>query len=265
MPLSFVSRNPLLEESCERPEDNSGSIKFDMHVHSVYSNDAITDVKTIVRSWEKTGILPLVCDHDSINGSEKVYAGIRRSDPDIPRILAEEILTSDGEIIGVFLNEEIPPGLRADETLDIIKDQGALSIVPHPFCTFRSTAIDREVLNEISGRVDIIEGYNARTPDADENHMGRVFAKRCGKPVSVGSDAHTPVELARNYIRIDEFSTPRELLGNLRSAGICFRPAPQEVNEFTIIFKQMRRKTGLKNALHENIGTLLSTAGIVNP
>jgi len=265
MTFSFVSRNPLLEEPGKRQKDDSGTIKFDMHVHSFYSGDAITDVKIIVRSWEKTGILPLVCDHDSIKGSEKVYAAIRRSDPDIPLILAEEILTSDGEIIGAFLNEEIPPGLRADETLDIIEDQGALSIVPHPFCTFRSTAIDREVLNEISGRVNVIEGYNARTPDADENHMGRVFAKRCGKPVSVGSDAHTLVELARNYTIVDEFSTPRELLRGLRSAGICFRPAPQEVNEFTIMLKQMLRENGMKNNFHSNIGTLLSTAGIIKP
>ena len=160
------------------------------------------------------------------------------------------------------MTEEIPPGLSAEETLDIIEDQGALSIVPHPFCTFRSTAIDREVLFKISDRVDIIEGYNARTPGAEENHMGRVFAKKCGKPVSVGSDAHTPVELARNYVRIENFSTPAELLQNLRQAEINFSPAPPGVNEFTIMFKRMRMKSGNKKSLTDNIEAAFPGAGI---
>lgn len=265
MPLSFVKYNPLIEEAGERQEDCPGTVMFDMHVHSMYSNDSITDVRTIVRSWEKTGILPLVCDHDCIKGSEKVYEEIRRIDPDIPIILAEEVLTSDGEIIGAFLNEEIPPGLRADETLDLIEDQGAVSIVPHPFCTFRSTAIDREVLRRSSGRIDIIEGYNARTPSESENLMGRVFAKKFGKPVSVGSDAHTPVELARNYIRMKEFGTPAELIRNLPDGRACFSPAPAEVNEFTILFKRIRQESGIRNNFQNNIETLLNAAGIVNP
>lgn len=265
MPFSCVSHNPLLEEPGERKERFSGTTRFDMHVHSVYSNDSITDIKTIVRSWEKTGILPLVCDHDTLMGSKKVYAEIRRNDPDIPLILAEEILTSDGEIIGAFLNEEVPPGLRADETLDIIEDQGALSIVPHPFCTFRSTTIDRKILSEISDRVDIIEGFNARTPGGEENHMGRVFAKSCGKPVSVGSDAHTPVELSRNYITIESFSTPAELIRNIRSAGICFMPAPKRVREFTIFLKRLQKESSSSNTINKKIASILHAAVALPP
>lgn len=264
MPASYIPPTPYIDKFRKRPEDNSGEIMFDMHVHSTYSNDSITDIQTIVRSWEKTGILPLVCDHDSIAGSEKVYTGIRRIDPEIPEILAEEILTAEGEIIGAFLNEEIPPGLSADETLDIIEDQDAISIVPHPFCTYRKTTIDNDVLKRIAGRLDVIEGYNARTPDPRENNHGRVFAGRNGKPLSVGSDAHTPGELTINYIRINEFSTPRELIRNLPAGEINFSPAPPEVHEFTIMFKKLRREGGMNN-IQGNIESLLNAAGIVIP
>ena len=250
------------------PEDritpDAGTIAFDMHVHSTYSNDSITDTRTIVRSWEKSGILPLVCDHDTIGGSQRVYSEIRKKDPDIPFILAEEILTADGEIIGAFLNEEIAPGLSAEETLDTINEQGAISIVPHPFCTYRSTAIDSEVLGRIAGRIDIIEGYNARTPDAGENMRGRDLAAKMNKPVSVGSDAHTSVELEVNYILINGFSTPKELIRNLPGGDIHFSPAPPEVHQFTIMFKKLRRECGITN-LQGNIETLLQNAGIVYP
>ncbi|MBN1432264.1 MAG: PHP domain-containing protein [Methanomicrobiaceae archaeon] len=266
MPLSYVNYNPLIEDSAgERCGSGSGTVMFDMHVHSVYSNDSINEVRTIVRAWEKTGILPLVCDHDSIKGSQKVYEAIREIEPDIPEIWAEEILTADGEIIGAFLNEEISPGLGADETLDIIQEQGALSIVPHPFCTYRTTAIDRRVLERIGDRIDIIEGYNARTPDARENSMGRTFAKKNGKPISAGSDAHTPVELARNYIIIKEFGNPSELIRNIRDGEILFTPAPAEVHEFTILFKKMRRENNIQGSFNKNIDILIQVAGIANP
>jgi predicted metal-dependent phosphoesterase TrpH len=264
MPVSYIPSTPNMDKSGKRPEDDSGVIMFDMHVHSMYSNDSITDTQTIIHSWEKTGILPLVCDHDSITGSEKVYSTIRKMNPNIPEILAEEILTAEGEIIGAFLNEEIAPGLSADETLDIIEDQGAISIVPHPFCTYRKTTIDNDTLDRIAGRVDVIEGYNARTPDPGENLNGRAFAGRTGKPLSVGSDAHTPGELAINYIRITEFSTPGELIRNLPAGEVNFSPAPHEVHEFTIMFKKLRREGDLNN-FQGNIEALLSAAGIVIP
>ena len=51
-------------------------------------------------------------------------------DPDLPLVFAEEIATREGEIIGLFLTEEIPPGLPAAETLDLIHGQGGLTLDP---------------------------------------------------------------------------------------------------------------------------------------
>lgn len=244
MPFEFVKNNPLIDDPAgtTAPQGEPGMILFDMHVHSVYSSDSINSIDTIFRAWKSTGILPLVCDHDSIMGSRKICRAIKRADPDIPEVLAEEILTADGEIVGAFLNEEIRPGLSADETLDIIEDQGAISIVPHPFCTFRSTTIDTRVLEDVIGRIDIVEGYNARTPDLSEGEAGLSLAELNEKPVSGGSDAHTPVELARNYTVLDSFETPDELISNLKKAEFHFAPAPSVVHDFTIMYKKMKRQ-----------------------
>ena len=185
-------------------------LKFDMHVHSLYSSDSMNSVQTIVRSWKKTGILPLVCDHDTIRGSVEVYRAIRKERPDIPLILAEEIMTGEGEIIGAFLTGEIPPGLSAEETLDEIRSQGGISIVPHPFCSYRESRITGPALGRNLERVDCIEGYNARMLRGGDNHMAVAYAKSNSKPVSVGSDAHTPFELGRNYLVLPPFETPKE-------------------------------------------------------
>lgn len=201
------------------------AVLFDMHVHSRHSGDSVVSVGTIVRAWERTGVLPLVCDHNSIEGAREVYARIRRQDPDVPQILAEEISTRDGEIIGAFLTEEIPPGLSAAETLEIIRDQGGLSIVPHPFCTHRLCTIDRGVLQNLIGRIDAVEGCNARNRSPEADLHARAFAREHKKPVSAGSDAHTPAELATAYVVVAPFEGPEDLLANLRDAPVCHIPA----------------------------------------
>jgi predicted metal-dependent phosphoesterase TrpH len=220
------------------------AVLLDMHVHSDYSVDSVVSVDAILRAWERTGILPLVCDHNSIEGSRKVYTQIRRQNPDIPLILAEEISTREGEIIGAFLTEKIPPGLSAAETLDRIRDQGGLSIVPHPFCTHRLCTIDRGVLQESIGRIDVVEGYNARNRSPEADVQARAFAREHKKPVSAGSDAHTPTELAGAYVAVAPFEGPEDLLANLKDAPACFLPADSSVPSVAKRIGRFRRTVG---------------------
>jgi hypothetical protein len=219
----------------------SGFFQLDMHVHSWYSSDAITDPASIVRLWEKKGILSLVCDHNSTAGSEKVFREICRKSRDIPRILSEEITTAQGEIIGVFLTEEIPAGLTAPETLDRIREQGAVSIIPHPFCSYRSSALRRETLFDVIARVDILEGYNARIIRQGENEMAREYAARYGKPVSVGSDAHTPLELGRCYLETFPFFEPKGFLAGVTEASVRFRAMYPAIHCLTRLVKVAKR------------------------
>jgi predicted metal-dependent phosphoesterase TrpH len=212
-------------------------LKFDMHIHTWYSSDSAIDPRSVVRLWKKKSILPLVCDHNSIAGAEVVYRGISDLSPEIPLILAEEITTSEGEIIGLFLNEEIPPYLSAGETIDRIRDQGSLSLIPHPFCSYRSSAIRRDALQEIIGRVDIIEGYNARVLSDDENRMAREFAAEYDKCVSVGSDAHTPLELGRCFLEMGQFGEPDEFMASLRDASVQFRRMHSSIHYLTKVVK----------------------------
>lgn len=222
----------------------SGRLCLDMHVHSHYSSDATNSPETIAKGWSKYGILPIVCDHNSIRGAEATYRIIRKISPDVPTILAEEILTSEGEIIGLFLNEEVPAYLPAAETLDIIRDQGAISIVPHPFCTYRSTAIRRETLMDLVDRIDIIEGYNARNVTWQANIMAQRLAEERLKPVSVGSDAHTPFELCSSYAILEPFETPGELILNLFNADMRYRKVQPSLHMVSRSIREARVARG---------------------
>jgi predicted metal-dependent phosphoesterase TrpH len=218
----------------------SNHLRIDMHVHSQYSRDSIIPIETLLRVWERSGIIPIVCDHDSIAGSQRAIGEIRAYQPEVPLLYAEEISTADGEIIGIFLNEEIPPGLSAAETLDCIHDQNGLSIIPHPFCHYRSKALKREVMDDLISRIDIIEGHNARVLSDTDNERAVAYATKAHKPLSAGSDAHIPMELGRNYLEMPVFETPEDLLSSLKAASLFFARSRSSVHATTRIVRRMR-------------------------
>ena len=127
--------------------------------------------------------------------------------------------TSEGEIIGYFLTELVPKGLTPEETVKRIKGQGGLVCVPHPFDTMRSASrLKTEALDRLvdAGLIDILEVFNARAVNAEDNDRAREYAKEHSLAMSGGSDAHTLVEVGRAYAEIPPFNTPQEFLEGLR-------------------------------------------------
>jgi predicted metal-dependent phosphoesterase TrpH len=212
-------------------------IKVDMHIHSCYSGDSSLSIEDIAAVAQKSRIYPIICDHDSVRGSQEITKCFKKLKIPFPAILAEEISTSDGEIVGIFLSDEIPSGHSAAETCELIKDQGGLCIVPHPFDRFRKKTLRREVLDEIATMIDIIEGYNARVLLSRDNRNARDFAANTKKPVSIGSDAHSRRELGKCYGSLDEFDSAKTFLKSLKSMSIHFKKANPGVHLVTKIRK----------------------------
>ncbi len=71
-------------------------------------------------------------DHDTIEGALRL-----KELSDLPVIVGEEIMTAQGELIGLFLREPVPPGMSAVETVEAIRGQGGLVYLPHPKDPFR--------------------------------------------------------------------------------------------------------------------------------
>ena len=218
-----------------------GLLRIDMHVHSSFSRDSVIPAKTLFQCWRKTGIIPLVCDHDTLQGSNRVMRAIHAEDPDLSVLLAEEITTREGEIIGLFLTEEIPPGLPAAETLDLIHGQGGLTLVPHPFCTYRGRALAAAERHARVDRLDLIEGHNARNLSDAEDRLAVVFAGDMGIPFTAGSDAHTAMELGRVWMEVPPFDGPKGLLKGLAGAPFTFRRMNRGVHLITWVVKRVRQ------------------------
>jgi predicted metal-dependent phosphoesterase TrpH len=156
-----------------------------------------------------------VADHNTIAGALKL-----RVIAPFKVIVAEEVLTPVGEIMGLFLSEEVPKGLSPQETISRIRSQGGLVAVPHPFG--RSLPWNTNVLTstEVLSQVNIIETFNSRTPFSNSIARARKLAKEQGKVASAGSDAHTLGEIGRAYVEMPEFDGPDDFLNSLAQGKI---------------------------------------------
>jgi len=156
-----------------------------------------------------------VADHNTIAGALKL-----REIAPFKIIVAEEILTPTGEIMGLFLNEAVPRGLSWQETISRIRNQGGLVAIPHPFG--RSLPWNNNMLTstEVLSQVDIIETFNSRTPFSNSTAKAQALTKQQGKVASAGSDAHTLSEIGRAYVEMPEFDGSDDFLSSLAQGKI---------------------------------------------
>lgn len=181
--------------------------------------DCNTSLNKIIKRCEEVGINCItISDHGVIEGALEMQ---KRAPFKV--IVAEEILTTQGEIIGMFLKEVIPSGLPVPETIARIREQGGLVCIPHPFDVIRTSALRDKVIEEIAGEIDIFEVFNARNPLPHSSAKAKAFAEKHGMAMTAGSDAHTPNEIGNAWVEMPEFSGSDDFMEALRAGEITGR------------------------------------------
>ncbi len=183
-------------------------MKADLHAHTHFSRDAVTSVATFARRYERAGIdCVAVSDHNNVDGALAV-----RDEASFRVIVSEEIKSSEGEIIGLFLQESIRKGLTPEDTVRAIREQGGLVLVPHPFDRVRRSPLREEALLRLLPDIDIIEVFNSRTMFSADDERSRRLAEEHGKLMSAASDSHTPWEIGLAYTELPPFEGPGDFL-----------------------------------------------------
>ena len=213
--------------------------KMECHLHTAYSADSGLSLQDIMLRCKTDNIQAVaVTDHNTIKGA----VALAKIAP-FTVVVGEEIKTKQGEVIGYFLQEEIPAGLEIQETVKRIKAQNGLVCVPHPFDRLRKSAITKEALLSICQEVDIIEVFNARNVYATDNELAYQFACEQGKVMVVGSDSHTGPEIGTSHINITPFSNKKEFIDHLSSAELTCHKSSLFVHVHTKLFKWQRKFT----------------------
>ncbi len=200
-------------------------VLVELHSHTRASRDGWMRPADLVRAARARGLHRIaVTDHNTLSGARAAQALA----PDLV-IVGEEVLTTEGELLGWFVREEVPAGLPPLEAAQRLKAQGAVVALAHPFDTWRQ-AFRGETLAQLLPWLDAVEGFNARTRKPGANAAARAWAQAHGLPVVSGSDAHLAWEVGRAATLLPPFATADELRQALQAAHPRGRPAPLWVN-----------------------------------
>jgi hypothetical protein len=198
-------------------------IVADLHMHTSWSFDCTVDPAELVdhAESERLGAIA-VTDHNAFGGALEA-ADLARG-RELVVIRGEEVKTEDqGEVIGLFLEREIPRGLPFEDTIAAIREQGGLVYMPHPFDRMH-TIPEPKTLHRHLADIDVLEVYNARLLFEAQNEEALRFARKYDLTMGAGSDAHVLQGVGTGAVRMRAFADPEEFLISLRSAEILRRP-----------------------------------------
>jgi predicted metal-dependent phosphoesterase TrpH len=196
-----------------------GHVRVDFHLHTMWSGDATTtpdELEEAVRAAE----IDVLCitDHGTVNGALELA---RKGRLPCRVIVGQELRTWAGEVVGLFLTERLPYGLKPQETVARIRAQGGLVHIPHPFDPTRH-CLRAEVLDDLVAerQVDTLEVFNAKTSLSHLNDQARAYAERHGLAAGAGSDAHEPSAVGAAFIEMPDFDGPADFLDAVRRGTV---------------------------------------------
>jgi predicted metal-dependent phosphoesterase TrpH len=198
-------------------------IVADLHMHTSWSFDCTIDPAELIDHAESEGLGAIaITDHNVFGGALETLDLAR--DRDLVVIPGEEVKTDEqGEVIGLFLEREIPRGMPFGDTVAAIREQGGLVYVPHPFDRMH-TVPDAATLHRHLADIDVFEVYNARLLFEAHNDEALRFARKYDLTMGAGSDAHVLQGVGTGALRMRAFRDPEEFLISLLSAEILRRP-----------------------------------------
>ena len=195
----------------------------DLHLHTSWSHDCQIPVEALLDHAEAQGLGAIaVTDHNVFGGA--LEAADHARGRQLIVIPGEEVKTDgQGEVIGLFLEREIPRGMSWEETVAAIREQGGLVYVPHPFDRMHAIPDSRTLHRHLTD-IDVLEVYNARLLFEGFNDEALRFARKYNLTMGAGSDAHVLQGVGTGALRMRAFRDPEEFMISLKTAEVLRRP-----------------------------------------
>ncbi|MCL2149070.1 MAG: PHP domain-containing protein [Methanomassiliicoccaceae archaeon] len=186
-------------------------MRADLHIHSEFSDDGRSTVEEIIATAAERGIGCIsITDHNTF----EAYA-LAKDNGRVLVIPGIEVSSKGGHVLAYGIDRDIPRGMTVGETIDAIHIAGGVAFAAHPYRWWSGLGERNVVGNDFDG----IEARNARSTPSG-NRRSEALAARLGKPVSAGSDAHTPDGIGDGAVVLpDGLATWQEALGAVMSGA----------------------------------------------
>jgi predicted metal-dependent phosphoesterase TrpH len=226
----LVAADRVLAELRARVEGRVGDaqalVRIDMHLHTSGSWDCLSDPEKVLGAALERGYARIaITDHDRLD----VALRMAETHPDLI-IPGDEVRTADGiDVIGLYLSREIARGTPAAETIALIRAQGGIPYLPHPYAGGKGGG--GRLADELGALCDVVEVFNARLHAPSANARAEELAVRHRKLRGAGSDAHTVGEVGNAFVELPPHANrPDALLRALAGARSGGREASRLVH-----------------------------------
>jgi predicted metal-dependent phosphoesterase TrpH len=176
----------------------------DLHIHTTCSDGLMTPEAVVEYAATQTDLRVIaIADHDTIEGAlvaRRYWRRYQRDFGHLDLIVASEITSRDGDIVGLFLNDDVPADMSAAETVEAIHAQGGLAIAVHPYSFLLPTIVTgvKGLVNTLP--FDGIETRNGTPTEFPSNYLAQwLNRRRRPLPETGGSDAHYISTVGQTY------------------------------------------------------------------
>jgi predicted metal-dependent phosphoesterase TrpH len=229
--------------------------KADLHIHTHHSDGtaSVPELLRYVAGWGELQVIAIT-DHDTIAGA--LEARRLASSFGVEVVVGEEVSTAEGHLLALFIEEWLPPGRPAAETIAAVHAQGGLCIAAHPF----DRAVPSLGVNGLGERcaglragewqLDAIEAINASLvwPREGANLSAQRLGRERGLPLVGGSDSHSLSTVGRAYTTFPGASAD-DLRRALRAGTVGFGGGTWRAPEYLELGWLYLRQRNLRGAL----------------
>lgn len=225
----------------------------DLHCHTSASFDSLSHPANVARVAAERGLTHLaITDHDRIDGALIARAAVMAASTsalaELKIIVGQEVRTTAGDLIALFVERPIPVGLSPADAAARIREQGGAVGLAHPYDRFRAGAGRpgwEDELARLLPLLDYIETWNSRLMVGSGNERAAELAHANGLAGVAVSDAHTLMEVGVSYTILDgRIDTADELRAALTSARLVTSHGSRLVRLATPIAKVVQRWRG---------------------
>ena len=217
--------------------------KADLHIHTKASDGTFTPYEMLEYVSAETDIAVLaVTDHDEIDGALEA-AALAEQYPGVDVIPGIEVSTFDGHLIGLWVETAFPVLRSAEWTIDAIREQGGLIVVPHPMSwltlSFRPFTFRR--LERKGYHFDAIEVMNASPAGKMSYERALEIQQRLGVAQVGGSDAHILEGIGKSHTLFPG-STANDVRQAIADKTTMARGGYFDLDESMLYFRRKMRR-----------------------
>ncbi len=227
--------------------------KADLHIHSTESDGLATPEEIVEYAATRTDLKVIaITDHNTIEGALRAREAARAF-PGLDVVIGSEITSKWGHILGLFLTEDVPPGLSAAETIARISAQGGIAVIAHPFANKAFGPFGLKSLGDRIGDVAFhaMEVYNSSPYLIRANRLAaKAFLAGQGVAATGGSDAHVLRAIGNGYtlFRGENAEDVRRSIEELETCARAARGGLSVALRYAYRYPAIRRQQALNRA-----------------